>query len=459
MCGKTHKIVIDENCYMIKNMNNQDFNEAYESLTTKKRKVLKAFLAGETEEAIAKLIGVTDSSGVRRHIAEVCGEFGFYNKRGERNRLRDDLVELFVKYKPDLVNPEVINKYLGENLPMIDLELPEGAVNLDSPFYLERSSIESSCYEEIVQPGALIRIKAPKQMGKTSLVNRILERATKQGDRTVSLNLRLANDPIFSNIEKFFRWFCASVGSELGLTNKLDEYWDEDFGSNLNCNIYFERYLLPEIETILTLGLDEVDRVFPYSNIYEDFFGLLRTWHENSKKPSIWKRFKLVMAHSTEVYIPLNINRSPFNVGLAIKLPEFNQEQVQDLAKRHGLNWKTGKESEQLISMVGGHPYLVRLALYHLGIGDISLEQLLQEAATESGIYSDHLRGHLENLENHPELANAMKQVISANEAVRLEVKQTFKLDSMGLIKRLGNDVIPSCELYRRYFCDRLEER
>ena len=443
---------------MIKNMNNQDFNEAYDNLTSQQKKVLKAFLAGETDEAIAKSL-VLDSSTIRRHISNVSKKFGFTNKDGEHFRLRQDLVELFAKYKPDWVSPEVINKYLGENLPMIELELPEGAVSLDSPFYVERSSIESRCYEEILQPGSLIRIKAPKQMGKTSLLNRILDKSAKQEDRTISLNLLEADGTVLSSLEKFLRWFCARVSGKLELTNQLNEYWDEDLSGNSNCTAYFEEYLLSEIDTPLTLGLDEVDRVFAYPEIYEDFFGLLRTWHEYGKKSGIWKKLRLVMAYSTEVYIPLNINRSPFNVGLEVKLPEFSLEQVQDLAKRHRLDWKTGKEAQQLIDMVGGHPYLMRLALYRLGREDITLEQLLKDAPTESGIYSAHLRGHLEKLENDPVLADAMKQVVSVNEPVRLKEKQTFKLDSMGLIKRLGNDAIPSCELYRQYFCDRLEVR
>ena len=49
-------------------------------------------------------------------------------------------------------------------------EQPEGQVSLDSAFYVERPPIEADCYETILQPGALIRIKAPRQMGKTSRV-------------------------------------------------------------------------------------------------------------------------------------------------------------------------------------------------------------------------------------------------------------------------------------------------
>ena len=60
-------------------------------------------------------------------------------------------------------------------------------VSFDSPFYIERPPIESDCYNEIEEPGALIRIKALRQMGKTSLTNRILAHARSQNYRKVFL--------------------------------------------------------------------------------------------------------------------------------------------------------------------------------------------------------------------------------------------------------------------------------
>ena len=39
------------------------------------------------------------------------------------------------------------------------------------------------------------------------------------------------------------------------------------------CQRYFERYLLPEINAPLVLGLDEVDQVFEHAEIATDFFG------------------------------------------------------------------------------------------------------------------------------------------------------------------------------------------
>jgi AAA-like domain len=80
----------------------------------------------------------------------------------------------------------------------------------------------------------------------------------------------------------------------------------------------------------------------------------------------------------------------------------------------------------------------------------------LRTAPTEAGVYRDYLSGHLKALEDHPVLGAAMKAVVLAASPVRLRSEEAFKLDSMGLIVRVGNEVKPRCELYRRYFCDRL---
>jgi len=164
---------------------------------------------------------------------------------------------------------------------------------------------------------------------------------------------------------------------------------------------------------------------------------------------------RLVVVHSTEVYIPLSINQSPFNVGLPIELPEFNFEQVQVLIEQHQLNWQTSK-IEQLMTLVGGHPYLIRLALYRIAQQEITLEKLLETAPTEAGLYNDHLRRHLWSLQQHPELADAFAQVVTADTPIELESVPAFKLHSMGLVKFQGNQVIPRFNLYRIYFRDRL---
>lgn len=77
-----------------------------------------------------------------------------------------------------------------ENIPTseITLEFPSGPVPLNSVFYIERPPIEELAYQEICNPGGVIRIQAPRKMGKSSLILRIIAHAAAKGYQTVSLD-------------------------------------------------------------------------------------------------------------------------------------------------------------------------------------------------------------------------------------------------------------------------------
>ena len=345
-----------------------------------------------------------------------------------------------------------INPESEPSIKPVDLEYPEGPVPLDCPFYVERASIESRCYRVILKPGSLLRIKAPKLMGKTSLMTRTLHYAASQNYATVQLNLGEVESAILANLDQFLRWFCLRVGQKLHLENRLTEYWDAQLMSNTsNCTDYFEVYLLSAIECPLVLGLDEVDQIFPHTNTAADFFRMLRNWHEKGTNQNIWQQLRLVISHSTEVYIRLSINSSPFNVGEPIQLPEFTPAQVRNLATRYGLSWSES-EVKKLMAMVGGHPYLIRLAMHPIARQEVTLNQLIQEFPTDGGIYGNHLRRHWDNLQQNPELADAIKRIMTSPNPVKVERMQGHKLHSMGLIKWQGGHVVPSCDLYRQYF-------
>jgi hypothetical protein len=328
------------------------------------------------------------------------------------------------------------------------LESPEGQVPVASGLYIERSTIEQTCYQEILQPRAFIRIKAPRKMGKTSLIARILDYGRSHNYHTVRLRLHCAGTQVFASSDRFLRWFCTNVTKQLGLESRLNDYWDEDMGALINSTIYFQGYILKEIFNPIVLALDGIDQLFQYPELAGDFFVLLRSWYEETKDTSVWQKLRVVMAHSVEVYIPLPTNRSPFNVGLAIELPTFNQEQVQDLAQRHQLQL-TKPELEQLMKLTGGFPYLIRLALYQSSRLNISIKTLLQDATTDRGIYQQPLQSLLWKLQQHPELFDAFGQILTA--PIQLNREVGFKLKSLGLVHLVENQAIVSCELYREY--------
>ncbi len=336
--------------------------------------------------------------------------------------------------------------------------LSQAKHNFSAPelYYVERFAMEFLCYETLLQPASLIRLKAPKLMGKTSLMERVLVKVAKHGYRTVNFSLEMADRQThFTNLNKFLRWFCLNLTRELKLPNQLDNYWDEEgMGAKVSCTTYLEEYLLAANDSPLVLYLDDVDVLFPYPEVYEDFFGLLRSWYEKARSHENWKKLRLAIAHATDVYIRLNINQSLFNVGLPIELPELTREEVQVFAQQYGL----GRDSfslDPLMQLVGGHPYLLQQAFSHLkSYPDVTLEKLLAEAITDAGIYSHHLREYWLSLRQEPKLMAAFQTVVNSTKPVRLEIISAYQLQSMGLVKFAGNEVELRCQLYRSYFAD-----
>ncbi|HEY9657567.1 MAG TPA: AAA-like domain-containing protein [Allocoleopsis sp.] len=337
--------------------------------------------------------------------------------------------------------------------PALDFQSPDfpgGPVPLNSPYYIKQPLLQARACSEISRPGGLIRVKAPRKMGKSSFTLRLLHHATSLGYRVLQVDLKQADETVFSSIDRFLRWFFTILSYQLDRSSTLDDYWNEQAGSKVSSTIYLQQVLLKESAAPIVLVFNEINRVFEYPVIFREFLPLLRSWYEEAKSGSTLQKLRFILSYSTEIYVPLNLNQSPFNVGLPINLRDLTAEEVQVLANAYGLS---GEVVPPLIELVGGHPYLIQLALYHLWSGQSTLPDLLYKASTPVGIYANHLNQCLANLQDGAGLAEAFQQVVQADAGVGLELEVARKLESLGLIK--FDDVChakPSCLLYQRFF-------
>ena len=190
--------------------------------------VLNACYSEAQSEAIYQhvdcVVGMNQAIGDK---AAIQFAKGFYDALGAGRSFEDafafgtnaiDLEEI-----PEASTPVIKSKHSGSQSPLVQpskeekpprifpLENPEGQMSLDSAFYVERPPNEADCYETILQPAALIRIKAPRQLGKTSLMTRILHHANMHGYKTISLNFQSADAEFLGSLDQFLRWFCASI--------------------------------------------------------------------------------------------------------------------------------------------------------------------------------------------------------------------------------------------------------
>jgi hypothetical protein len=300
----------------------------------------------------------------------------------------------------------------------------------------------------------MIRLKSPRQMGKTSLMMRLLHQAEQQGDRVVYLSLEQVTEQAWSSSDQLMHWFCASVCLKAQHKFQQADYASltQMVGSTLATQEYFESYLLPDLATALTISLDAVDRLFEYPHLYNNFFSLLRSLHESGKHNEILSKLRLIVSHAAEVYVPLDINRSPFNVGISVEMGEFTSDQVALLAAKHQLNW-TQPEITSLMNIIGGHPFLIRLAMFEVASGKISVSDLLASATSREGIFYLRHLAKIENIFNHqPDLLAAMVGVLSNRDSSALSQRVKAQMEGLGLVQVKGDSIVLRFELYRQYF-------
>ena len=334
------------------------------------------------------------------------------------------------------------------------LENPNGKVSINSKFYIRRN-IESKVYQSLKSEGEFIRIKAPKKMGKSSFLSKFLDYASKEYEyEIIDINLNQPEQKFFESINDLLGWIYYIICDRLSITfdkNKWQESVDH-LGANYTYAKFFKRNVLKNDKNIV-LAFDNFDRIFKYPQIAADFCGSLRSLYHEDR----YGDFFFIVAYSQESYVDRGINQSPFeNIGIPVELPEFTFAEIKQLVELHQLNW-SDSEITQLMSAVGGHPYLVRVALYEIAVKKICLSELLKTASQINGCYFSYLSSFKEVLEEESTLI-PLKKIIDAEEPIRIENDEALKLYRLGLIVPVDDGKVKiRCRLYQEYFLEHLK--
>ena len=338
------------------------------------------------------------------------------------------------------------------------LELPEGTMDLESGFYVARA-VDDIALETVLRPGVTITIKGPRQMGKSSLLNRVMAQAANAGKQVAFLDFQLFDRAALQDADEFYQQFCFWLTDELELDDCFADYWQKPLGHTQRCTRYVGRHILKSLNAPLVLAMDEVERIFdtPFRN---DFFSMLRSWHNQRATKPLWKRLDLALVTSTEPYqLIADLNQSPFNVGQVLSLQDFSAEQVHELNERHrneqGQTPFTVGQLQQLMGLLGGHPYLVRRSLYLVGSGQWTAAALFAQAIDEQGPFGAHLRNHLFRLASSPELVKGLLRILRSETCA--EERIYFRLHGAGLVNREGQRVFARNQLYANYFGEYLK--
>ncbi|GLS82436.1 AAA-like domain-containing protein [Paraferrimonas haliotis] len=344
-------------------------------------------------------------------------------------------------------------------------EYPGAPMLFSSPYYVERTDEEHQAYAQMQRPGSLIRVKGPRKMGKSSLMLRMMDHADELSYKQVILDLQMADSSMLSDLDKLLRWTCLQFANQLGLEDKIDEYWNELIGPKLSCTSYMQDYLLAQGDVVV-IAINEVNLIFDYPDVSRDFLALLRSWHEEAKHNKVMQGLRQVLIYSTEVYVQLDLNLSPFNVGLPIELKPFNDEQLSTLAQSYGFNWPADGSIQSPIRVLqthlGGHPYLTQLVFYTLATKEgfiespsETLQQVLKEGSESNGLFSDYLQHILVAIMNNQDAMSAFRKIRKDKDA-KLSRIEMYQLESLGVVKLQNGQVSTSCKVISDFLASQI---
>lgn len=321
-----------------------------------------------------------------------------------------------------------------------------GAVRLGSPYYVVRAA-DAVAESAITVGEAVVLVSGPRQVGKTSLVARLLAQARRHGIRTACSDFQTLNESDLADADRLAKCLAADLAGQLGLPLPTDS-WSDWMGANLNLDRLVGR-LLADADAQVVWAMDEVDRLFGRAHA-NDFFGLLRSWHNRRalEPDGPWSRLTLVLAHATEAHLFItDLSQSPFNVGQHTTLGDFELSEVADLNRRYGQPLDEG-DVRRLFDVTRGQPYLTRRALDAVVMQGVKLADVEAHAADEGGLFGDHLRRLLAAVRQDPVTEREVIRLLQG--AGELDRRAAERLRAGGLLSRDLRIRVPAYEAYLR---------
>jgi len=368
---------------------------------------------------------------------------------------------------PEEVVDRIVKTYSYDiPTPVAPLENPGGAVTVKSPYYIIRHDVhqkdEMGFINEIMNDVVLMRIFAPRQFGKTSLLSKIIDFARKNNQYVAPISLQSLEELQINNLDNLYKSISIRLAKATGraineYSEKIKNIWENDMiMASDKFSTFLEDYLLIEIDKPIVLAMDEVDKLFGRGTLSKDFFGKIRSIHDDCKdNVPILQKLKFVIAYSTEAYMAISdVDQSPIsNVGIEFQPKDFTEEEVSDLVKRHGLNLKKN-EVERLMDQIGGHPFLIRTSLYYLAKKFFSLSSLLENCCKDEGVFDAHLRRHYWNVDRKDGYKEVIKEIIRSKYSTNTAI--CIKLKAAGLVDGNEPRVKMKYKLYEEYFRDKI---
>lgn len=237
-----------------------------------------------------------------------------------------------------------------------------GSLPADSPVYVPRKADELLL--ENVRRGELSYVLNARQMGKSSMRVRAVDRLSKAGVACVSIDLTsigtsgVTAEQWYAGIS---RALCAGLGLDKAF--QLRSWWRDhsDLSAVQRLDVLVDEVILAQEQRPIAVFVDEVDAVLGLPFESDDFFALIRQFYNRRADDTRYSRltFALLGVASPSDLIR-DKRRTPFNVGSAVPLSGLRFEEARKLIPALA-DLGDGEELlRAVLDASGGQPFLTQ---------------------------------------------------------------------------------------------------